>query len=59
MRAIAPPYEREANLRRALSLVLSFSRRKKEHIKKLKSFLIDKNFCVNDNVKKIKEGEFF
>jgi len=33
MRASAPPNEREANLRRALSLLLSFSRRKKEHIK--------------------------
>ena len=30
MRATAPPIEREAKLRRALSLLLSFSRRKKE-----------------------------
>jgi len=36
-KSIAP---REANLRRALSLVLSFSRRKKEHnYKKIKDYL--------------------
>ena len=41
MRASAPPYEREANLRRALSLLLSFSRRKKDDLNKKIYFSTD------------------